>query len=160
MDSRLIKYSLRSAHTRRPAYTLRLASIRHQTLAPQLCRFYKVPIPWTQGHPRDPTPPQENPPGTPPPGPRGGWGPRALGAVGRDGPMGPLGVIPKPFRMVSYSEAIPNGKLFRSQSEWKGRSEWMALPNGKLCPVFKQPRKRRTECRRIWLDFDGSEGWI
>ena len=35
----------------------------------------------------------------------------------------------------------------------------MALPNGKLCHVFTQPRKRRTECRRIWLDFDGFE-WI
>ena len=73
--------------------------------------------------------------------------------------MGPFGVIPKPFRMVSYSEANPNGKLYRSQSEWKGRSERMALPNGKLRHVFTQPRKRRTECRRIWLDFDGFE-WI
>ena len=50
-----------------------------------------------------------------------------------------------------YSEAIPNGKLFRSQSEWKGRSEWMALPNGKLFHAFTQPRKRRTECLRICL---------
>ena len=72
-----------------------------------------------------------------------------------------------------YSEAIPNGKPFRLEGiyegkaipsvrkpfEWKGRSEWMALPNGKLCHVFTQPRKRRTECRRIWLDFDGFE-WI
>ena len=53
---------------------------------------------------------------------RGARGPRALGAVGRDGPMGPFGVIPKPFRMVSYSEASPNGKavpngwLFRMES--------------------------------------------
>ena len=36
--------------------------------------------------------------------------------------MGPFGVIPKPFRMVSYSEASPNGKavpngwLFRKES--------------------------------------------
>ena len=45
--------------------------------------------------------------------------------------------------MVSYSEAIPNGKLFRSQSEWKGRSEWMALPNGKLCHVFTLPRESK-----------------
>ena len=35
----------------------------------------------------------------------------------------------------------------------------MALPNGKLCHVFTQPRKRRTECRRVWQDFDGFE-WI
>jgi len=59
---------------------------------------------------------------------------------------------------LGYSEAIPNGKLFRSQSEWKGRPEWMALPNGKLWHVLTQPRNR-TECRRIWLDFDGFE-WI
>ena len=52
-----------------------------------------------------------------------------------------------------YSEAIPNGKLFRSHSEWK------ALPNGKLFHVFTQPRKRRTECRQIWLDLDGFE-WV
>ena len=72
-----------------------------------------------------------------------------------------------------YTEAIPNGTPFRLEGiykgkaipsvrkpfEWKGRSEWMALPNGKLCHVFTQPRKRRTECRRIWLDFDGFE-WI
>ena len=70
-----------------------------------------------------------------------------------------------------YTEAIPNGTPFRLEGiyegkaipsvrkpfEWKGRSEWMALPNGKLCHVFTQPRKRRTECRRIWLDFDGFE---
>ena len=72
-----------------------------------------------------------------------------------------------------YSEAIPNGKPFRLEGiyegkpipsvrkpfEGKGRSEWMALPNGKLCHVFTQPRKRRTESRRIWLDLDGFE-WI
>ena len=82
----------------------------------------------------------------------------------RDGPRGALGV---------YTEAIPNRTPFRLEGiyegkaitsvrkpfEWKGRSEWMALPNGKLCHVFTQPRKRRTECRRIWLDFDGFE-WI
>ena len=49
--------------------------------------------------------------------------------------MGPFGVIPKPFRMVSYSEAISNGKLSQSQSDWKGHSEWMALPNRKLFHV-------------------------
>ena len=72
-----------------------------------------------------------------------------------------------------YTEAIPNGTPFRLEGiyegkaipsvrkpfEWKGRSEWMALPNGKLCHVFTQPRKRRTECRRIWVDYDGFE-WI
>ena len=87
----------------------------------------------------------------------------AVGALGGWAHGPPLG----------YTEAIPNGTPFRLEGiyegkaipsvrkpfEWKGRSEWMALPNGKLCHVFTQPRKRRTECRRIWLDFDGFE-WI
>jgi len=58
--------------------------------------------------------------------------------------MGPFGVIPKPFRMVSYSEASPNRK---------------AVPNGWLFHVFTQLRKHRTECRRIWLHFEGFE-WL
>ena len=142
--SKFISIHLRSAHTRRPAYTLRLASIRHQTLETPLSRFYKVPIPWTQGHPGTPPPPQENPPGTPP-GPgegEGGKGPKGPGGRWKGWAHGAL---------WGYSEAIPNGKLFRSQSEWKGRSEWMALPNGKLFHAFTQPRKRRTECLRICL---------
>ena len=61
-----------------------------------------------------------------------------------------------PGRRIYEGKAIPS---VRKSFEWRGRSEWMALPNGKLCHVFTQPRKRRTECRRIWLDFDGFE-WI
>ena len=58
--------------------------------------------------------------------------------------MGPFG---------GYSEAIPNGKLFRSQSEWKGRAERMALPSGTLFHVFtvlKTPNRMVA----IWLDLD------
>ena len=67
--------------------------------------------------------------------PFGGWRARCARAAWGDGPVGPFGVIPKPFRMVSYSEAISNGKLSWSQSDWKGLSEWMALPNRKLFHV-------------------------
>ena len=98
--------SLRSAHTRRPAYTLCRSSIRHQTLETPPCRLYKVPIPGTQGHPRDPTPtptPQGTQGGAK--GPGGARGPKgAFGALGGDGPMGPFGVIPKPLRMESHFE--------------------------------------------------------
>ena len=122
--------SLRSAHARRPAYTLRLYLLLHQSLETQHCRPYLIEIPGG-GDPRDPKGTQGDQMG--PKGgrrPLGGW---AHGAL------------------WGYSEAIPNGKLFRSQSEWKGRSEWMALPNGKLFHAFTQPRKRRTECLRICL---------
>ena len=63
-----------------------------------------------QGNPRDP----KEPKGTQgdPRGPKGAKGtqglPRgpkgAFGALGGDGPMGPFGVIPKPFRMESHFE--------------------------------------------------------
>ena len=93
------------------------------------------------------------------------------GRLRRPGGIGGAGA--GPWGLWGYSEAIPNGKPFRLEGiyegkpipsvrkpfEGKGRSEWMALPNGKLCHVFTQPRKRRTESRRIWLDFDGFE-WI
>ena len=54
-------------------------------------------------------------------GPKGGTRAKgAFGALWGDGPMGPFGVIPKPFRMVSYSEAspkaVPNGWPFRVES--------------------------------------------
>ena len=138
---------LRSAHTRRPAYTLRLYLLLHQSLETQHCRSYKVPIPWTQG-PQGPPPTPRKPQGppsplpTPPPPGEGGKGPKGPGGRWERWAHGAL---------WGYSEAIPNGKLFRSQSEWKGRSEWMALPNGKLFHAFTQPRKRRTECLRICL---------
>ena len=78
--------------------------------------------------------------------------------LGGMGPRGPLGL----YRSRSEWNPVSTGRYLRAVRkpfEWKGRSEWMALPNGKLCHVFTQPRKRRTECRRIWLDFDGFE-WI
>ena len=76
--------------------------------------------------------------------------------------MGPFGVIPKPFRMVSYSEAISNGKLSWSQSDWKGHSEWMALPSRKLfhvvthIPCVHAVGKTPSRMAVIWLDFDAS----
>ena len=45
--------------------------------------------------------------------------------------MGPFGFIPKPFRMVSYSEAIPNGS-YPEASPMVTNSE--ASPNGKVVP--------------------------
>ena len=53
--------------------------------------------------------------------PKGPKGPKGtFGALGEDGPMEPFGVIPKPFRMASYSEAspkaVPNGWPFRVES--------------------------------------------
>ena len=108
------------------------------------------PLGWTQGDPREPQ-----------------------GAQGyRKAPSAPLGrwAHGAPW---GYTEAIPNGTPFRLEGiyegkpipsvrkpfEGEGRSEWMALPNRKLCHVVTQPRKRRTESRRIWLDLDGFE-WI
>ena len=97
--------------------------------------------------------------------PRGGARRGTQGPFGRG--MGPFGFIPKPFRMVSYSEGIPNGKLsrsqsdgnkFRSQSEWKGRSKWTTLPNRQLFHAFTQAVvKSRSvfwnkEIVRIWLE--------
>ena len=110
--------------------------------APQLsfetlfCRPYLIEIPGTQRHPRDPIPtppagiPQRDPRGQGnPKGPKGTqgdpWGskgtqadPRAPSApLGGMGPWGPLGVIPKPFRVESHPEwkAILNGRPFRKE---------------------------------------------
>ena len=94
--------------------------------------------------------------------PFGGRRARCARAAWGDGPVGPFGVIPKPFRMVSYSEAISNGKLSRSQSDWKGHSEWMALPNRKLfhvvthVPCVHAVGKKPSRMAVIWLDFDAS----
>ena len=63
-------------------------------------------------------------------GPKGiKWDPRggpkgAFGALWRDGPRGPFGVIPKPFRMEGHFEwkvwkVITNGRPFRYQSHFK-----------------------------------------
>ena len=103
------------AHAADPVYSLRRNPLRHLKFETPVSRFYKVPIPWTRRHPRDPTPPTPRDPGGskgPREGgghgdPRGHWG-------GGGGPMGPFGVIPKPFRMESHfeSKVITNGKTF------------------------------------------------
>ena len=79
------------AHAADPVNSLRRNSLRHQTLETPLCRFYKVPIPWTQRHPRDPTP-------TPTPQPSAPFGVR--------GPRGPLGL----FRSHSEWKVISSGR--------------------------------------------------
>ena len=137
---------------RRPSILSPVKPLRHQTFETPFRRFDRVPIPGggpkgTQGNPRVPKGTEGRL--------RRPWGGWAHGA-----PWGYTEAIPNgtPFRL----EGIYEGKAItsvRKPFEWKGRSEWMALPNGKLCHVFTQPRKRRTECRRIWLDFDGFE-WI
>ena len=109
------------------------------------------PLGWTQGDPREPQGAQ-------------GYRRAPSAPLGGMGPRGPLGL----YRSHSEWNPVSTGRYLRREGhipsvrepfEWKGRSEWMALPNGKLCHVFTQPRKRRTECRRIWSDFDGFE-WI
>ena len=74
--------------------------------------------------PQRPHPHPKNPPRDPP-GPgegRGAKGPKGPGAIRGGWAHGALWVIPKPFRMVSYSEASPNGRavpngwLFRKGS--------------------------------------------
>ena len=126
---------IRSAHAADPVNSLRRNSLRHQTLETPLCRFYKVPIPWTQRHPRGPKGTQraqgkgEGPKGgqgnpRDPRGPKGTHGvPRgpkgAFGALGGgDGPMGPFGVIAKPFRMECHFEwkVITKGNPLRNES--------------------------------------------
>ena len=100
------------------------------------------PLGWAQGDPREPQGAQGY--RRAPSAPLGGW---AHGA-----PWGYTEAIPNgtPFRLEGFYEgkAIPS---VRKPFEWKGRSEWMALPNGKLFHAFTQPRKRRTECLRICL---------
>ena len=54
--------------------------------------------------------------------------------------MGPLEVIPKPFRMVSYSEAIPNGWLFRMES-YAMRS-------------LSRENAESNACGFVWLDLN------
>ena len=144
---------LRSAHTRRPAYTFRQNSLRHLTFETPFPRFYRA---------------QKTGGMNGACAPFGGrrarcartGGARCARAAWGDGPVGPFGVIPKPFRMVSYSEAISNGKLSRSQSDWKGHSEWMALPNRKLfhvvthIPCVHAVGKTPSRMAVIWLDFD------
>ena len=148
----LNQIQIRLRACRRPSILSPVKPLRHQTLETPFRRFNKVPIPWggpkgTQGNPRVPKGTEGRL--------RRPWGGWAHGA-----PWGYTEAIPNgtPFRLEGIYEgkAIPS---VRKPFEWKGRSEWMALPNGKLCHVFTQPRKRRTECRRIWLDFDGFE-WI
>ena len=130
----LLKSIYANAHAADPVYSLRRNPLRHLTFETPFSRFYKVPIPWTQSHPRDPTPTPtpKGPKGTQraqgkgeggqggarePKGTQGTQGdqrgrgvPRgpkgAFGALGGDGPMGPFGVIPKPFRMECHFERM------------------------------------------------------
>ena len=150
LASNTIRIRLRAC--RRPSILSPVKPLRHQTLETPFRRFNKVPIPWggpkgTQGNPRVPKGTEGRL--------RRPWGGWAHGA-----PWGYTEAIPNgtPFRLEGIYEGKANPSV-RKPFEWKGRSEWMALPNRKLCHVFTQPRKRRTECRRIWLDFDGFE-WI
>ena len=115
-------HSLRSAHARRPAYTLRQCLLLHQTLETQFCRSYlpgrgqgtpgtQVRGPkGTQGHPEGPKKSQGDPRG-----PKG-----AFGALGGNGPMGPFG---------GYSEAISNGKPISNGRSFRleGHSEWKVI---------------------------------
>ena len=128
---------------RRPSILSPVKPLRHQTLETPFRRFNKVPIPWggpkgTQGNPRVPKGTEGRL--------RRPWGGWAHGA-----PWGYTEAIPNgtPFQLEGIYEGKANPSV-RKPFEWRGRSEWMALPNGKLCHVFTQPRKRRTECRRIW----------
>ena len=107
-----------------------------------------------KGTPGTPPPPQENPQGpTTPPTPRGGKGSKGPGALGRDGPMGTFGVIPKPFRMVSYSEASPNGK---------------AVPNGwlfgmesySMCSLSRENAESNVGGSGWILTDSNGFGWI
>ena len=72
------------AHAADPVSSLRWNPLRHLTFETPFSRFYKVPIPWTQRHPRDPTPPQ------PPKGPKGTQRARGRGP-GAKGPREPKG---------------------------------------------------------------------
>ena len=118
----LLKSIYAKAHAADPVYSLRRNPLRHLTFETSFSRFYKVPIPWTQRHPRDPTP-TPTPQGTQgDPRAQGGGGqggPKgAFGALGGDGPMGPFGVIPKPFRMECHFEwkVITKGNPLRNES--------------------------------------------
>ena len=132
------------AHAADPEYSLRQSTLRQLSFETPFCRPYLIEIPgrggdpgeprgWdprgpkgTKGEPRGPKGgqgetkgTQRNPRGTKGRGPKGtqrGQGdPRAPSApLGGNGPMGPFGVIPKPFRMESNFEwkVITNGKIF------------------------------------------------
>ena len=114
------KNSLRYAHTRRPAHTLRWCLLRHQTLETPFCRSYLSGHP-TPPHPhphpnKTPTPPPipPHPHPTPPPHPTPQWP--------KDGPMGPMGL----FRSHFEWQAVSSGWRFRMESHF----EWMAMSNG------------------------------
>ena len=64
--------------------------------------------------------------------------------------MGPFGVIPKPFRMVSYSEASPNGKAVSNGWPFRIESYSMWSRNPCVHAVGKTPNRMAM----IWLDFD------
>ena len=110
-STNLLKSIYAYAHAADPVYSLRRNPLRHLTFETSFSRFYKVPIPWTQRHPRDPTPT---------PTPQGTQGdPRARGGGGARGTQGRLR---RPWggwahgTLWGYSGAIPNGKPFRVES--------------------------------------------
>ena len=70
------------AHAADPVSSLRWNPLRHLTFETPFSRFYKVPIPWTQRHPRDPTPT---------PTPQGTQGDPKGQGKGAKGPRGPKG---------------------------------------------------------------------
>ena len=109
---------LRSAHTRRPAYTLRLYLFLHQSLETQHCRPYLIEIPG--GGARDPKGTQGDQMG-----PKGGArGPQRAPSApfGGMGPWGPLGL----FRSHSEWSVIP--KPVRRPFRTDGPSEWKVIP--------------------------------
>ena len=101
---RSLSNSLRSAHTRRPAYMFRRSSIRYQTRDAPMSSLRGVD-PW------DPRAPQGPPHKTPPQGTQGAGPKGAFGALWGMGPWGPLGL----FRSHSAWKAISNGGFFRNQ---------------------------------------------
>ena len=109
----------RSAHTRRPAYTLRLYLLLYPSLETQHCRPYLIEIPGggTQGIPREPKGIKWDP--------RGGQGPRAPSApFGGMGPWGLLGL----FRSHSEWQVIPKPVRMERPFRMDGSSEWKAIP--------------------------------
>ena len=106
---------------RRPSILSPVKPLRHQTLETPFRRFNKVPIPWggpkgTQGNPRVP---------------KGTEG--RLRRPWRDGPTGPPGAIPTPFRMeprFDWKVFTSRKKTVRMERPFRmdGSSDWKAVP--------------------------------
>ena len=122
-----LKFIYAYAHAADPVYSLRRNPLRHLTFETPFSRFYKVPIPWTQRHPRGPTPTPN-----PPRDPRGPKGPRGKGAKGGQGsPRGPKG--PKGTKGDPRGPKGTQGRLRRPWGGWAHGALWgysEAIPNG------------------------------